>query len=210
MSEPAPRPRRPALSADLIASLGSAISGEPVSRADLASATAAAVVSAGRSAELSSPGEGPEPFLTLADRIGLETLAELWRGSEPASLPGSLWTLYLLRTWCRDNADEVARLWRAGRPYAPADEVVAGVADDADPAAMVGLADAILAGAYRGDFAVALERAAAFFRVVATGRRELAPLGADGDEGRDRAERNERAADGLATAALRWREGVLT
>ena len=114
----------------------------------------------------------PSQFLTLADRIGLETLAELWRGSAPGSLPGSLWALYLLRTWCRDNADEVARLWRAGRPYAPADEVVAGVADDADPAAMVALADAVLAGAYRGDFAVALERAAAFFRVVATGRRE--------------------------------------
>lgn len=210
MSEPAPRPRRPALSADLIASLGSASSGEPTSQAELASATAAAVVSAGRAAEVSASAEGPEPFLTLADRIGLETLAELWRGSEPGSLPGSLWTLYLLRTWCRDNADEVARLWRAGRPYAPADEVVAGVADDADPPAMVTLADAVLAGAYRGDFAVALERAAAFFRVVATGRRELAALGADGDEGRDRADRNDRAADGLATAALRWREGVLT
>jgi hypothetical protein len=207
VSDSAPRPRRPALSADLIASLGSAISAEATSRAELASATAAAVVSAGRAAEASAT---PEPFLTLADRIGLETLAELWRGSDPGSLPGSLWTLYLLRTWCRDNADEVARLWRAGRPYAPADEVVAGVADDADPAAMAALADAVLAGAYRGDFAVALERAAAFFRVVATGRRESAGPGAEGDEGRDRAERNERAADGLATAALRWREGVLT
>jgi hypothetical protein len=210
VSEPASRPRRPALSADLIASLGSAVSAEPASRAELASATAAAVVSAGRAAKQSATADASEPFLTLADRIGLETLAELWRGSEPGSLPGSLWTLYLLRTWCRDNADEVARLWRAGRPYAPADEVVAGVADDADPAAMVALADAVLGGAYRGDFAVALERAAAFFRVVATGRRESAQLGADGDEGRNRADRNDRAADGLATAALRWREGVLT
>lgn len=216
MSESAPRPRRPALSADLIASLGDAISGEPVSRAELASATAAAVVSAGRAAEPAADANtvgnvpGPEQFLTLADRIGLETLAELWRGSEPGSLPGSLWAVYLLRAWCRDHAEEVVRLWRAGRPYAPADEVVAGVADDADPGAMLALADAILAGAYRGDFAVALERAAAFFRVVATGRRELAAAGADGDEGRDRADRNDRAADGLASAALRWRAGVLT
>jgi hypothetical protein len=209
VNEPVPRPRRPALSADLIASLGNAYSGEPVSRAELASATAAAVVSAGRAAEPSSTAPGPDSFLTLADRIGLETLAELWRGSDPGSLPGALWAVYLLRTWCRDNADEVARLWRAGRPYAPADEVVAGVADDADPAAMVALADAVLAGAYRGDFAVALERAAAFFRVVATGRRELAAPDADGDEARERADRNDRAADGLATAALRWREGVL-
>lgn len=201
------------MSADLLASLSDALAGEPVLRDELASATAAAVVSAGRAADSSSTAEGrcaPEQLVTLADRIGLETLAELWRGAEPGSLPGSLWAVYLLRTWCRDNADEVARLWRAGRPYAPADEVVAGVADDADPAAMVALADAVLTGAYRGDFAVALERAAAFFRVVATGRRELAGSGAEGDEGRNRAERNERAADGLATAALRWREGVLT
>lgn len=213
VSESAPRPRRPALSPDLIAAMGDAFAGEPVSRAELASATAAAVVSAGRAADpvaVSGSRTAPEQFLTLADRIGLETLAELWRGSEPGSLPGSLWAVYLLRAWCRDHADEVVRLWRAGRPYAPADEVVAGVADDADPRAMLALADAVLAGAYRGDFAVALERAAAFFRVVATGRRELAPPGLEGEEGRNRADRNERAADGLATAALRWREGVLT
>jgi hypothetical protein len=212
VTDSAPRPRRPALSADLVASFADALAGEPAVRSELASATAAAVVSAGRAAESSTdePAGTPEQFVTLADRIGLETLAELWRDAEPGSLPGSLWTLYLLRTWCRDNAEEVARLWRAGRPYAPADEVVAGVADDADPGAMLALADAVLAGAYRGDFAVALERAAAFFRVVATGRRESAAPGADGDEARDRADRNDRAADGLATAALRWREGVLS
>ena len=211
VTQPEPRPRRPALSADLIESLADVVTGEPVSRAELASATAAAVISAGRAAEAGADGPGPpDPFVTLADRVGLDTMAELWRDSEPGSLPGSLWAVYLLRTWCRDNAPEVARLWRAGRPYAPADEVVAGVSDDAGPDAVVALADAVLAGAYRGDFAVALERAAAFFRVIASGRRELAAVGADGDEDRRRAERNERAADGLAAAALRWREGVLS
>ena len=211
VTRPEPRPRRPALSADLIASLADVVTGEPVSRAELASATAAAVVSAGRSAQVAPDSQGPsDPFVTLADRVGLDTMAELWRNSEPGSLPGSLWAVYLLRTWCRDSADEVARLWRAGRPYAPADEVVAGVSDDADPVAVVALADAVLAGAYQGDFAVALERAAAFFRVIATGRRELADAGDEGDEDRRRAERNDRAADGLAAAALRWREGVLS
>jgi hypothetical protein len=209
VTEKAPRPRRPALSADLVALIGDLAAETPTSRAELASATAAAVVSAGRSAESGAASGPSEKFVTLADRIGLETLAELWRDAEPGSLPGALWAVYLLRTWCRDNADEVVRLWRAGRPYAPADEVVAGVADDADPAAIVNLADAVLAGAYRGDFAVALERAAAFFRVVATGRRELADPGPDGEIARERAARNDRAADGLATAALRWREGVL-
>ena len=178
--------------------------GEPFSRAEMAQATAAAVVAAGRDADGSR-----DRFVTLADQVGLDTMAELWRDAEPGTLPGSLWAVYLLRTWCRADAEEAARLWRAGRPYAPADEVVAGVADDGDPGAVSAVADAVLAGAYGGDFAVALERAAAFFRVVAAGRRELARDGAEGAADRDRADRNDRAADGLASAALRWREGVL-
>ena len=78
---------------------------------------------------------------------------------------------------------------------------------------MVALADAVLAGAFTGDFAVALERAAAFCRVVSTGWALLA----DDEHGRrGRAElRTRRAADLLRTgqqlevAAGRWREGRL-
>jgi hypothetical protein len=66
------------------------------------------------------------------------------------------------------------------------------------------LADSILASAYGGDFAVALDRAAAFFRVVAAGRRER-PL-AVGDE---LAERNDRVARNLAAAAAARRAGTL-
>jgi hypothetical protein len=183
-------------------------------RAELASATAAAVVSAGRdreNAELSR-------FVTLADEVGLQTLSELWRDADAGTLASSLWALYLLRTWCNTDADGVARLWRAGRPYAPADEVVAGVADDADPSAVGALADAVLGGAYDGDFAVALERAASFFRVIAAGRRAVAgddvgrgeSDGDEGTEGRRRADRNDRVADGLAGAAIAWRAGTLT
>jgi hypothetical protein len=74
----------------------------------------------------------------------------------------------------------------------------------------------VLTGAYRGDFDVALERAAAFFRVIAVGRRELALAGepagttADGAEADlDRADRNERCADALHRAAAAWRAGTL-
>ena len=88
--------------------------------------TAAAVITHGRAA-------GAEGLVDLADRVGLDTLAELWRTEQPSSLAGALWALYLLRRWTQTNGDEVTRLWRAGRPYAPADEVVAGVADAADP-----------------------------------------------------------------------------
>jgi hypothetical protein len=53
-------------------------------------------------------------------------------GRAPDSLPGALWALYLLRTWTERQGEAVARMYRAGRAYAPVDEVVAGVADEAD------------------------------------------------------------------------------
>jgi hypothetical protein len=198
----ADRPHRPIPRADLSALAGSGPELEPFARAELAEATAAAVITHGRSAADGS-------MVDLADRVGLDTLAELWRMEQPSSLPGALWALYLLRRWCQSNGEEVTRLWRAGRPYAPADEVVAGVADDADPAAISALADAVLRGAYDGDFAVALERAAAFFRVVAVGRRECAAPAAEGARDRQLADRNEEAADGLALAAANWRQHPL-
>lgn len=201
MSDP-DRPHRPIRRADLSALAGPETGIEPFARAELAAATAAAVITHGRSA-------GSGSLVDLADRVGLDTLADLWRMEQPSSLPGALWALYLLRRWCQHNGDEVTRLWRAGRPYAPADEVVAGVADDADPAAIEALADAVLHGAYDGDFAVALERAAAFFRVIATGRRETAEPGAPGERERQLAERNDEVADGLALAASTWREHPL-
>jgi hypothetical protein len=192
-----PRPHRPALFADLtelIDAAGGASS--PGARAEMASSTAAVVVQAGR-----TPGDG-ERFIELADRVGLDTLAALWRDADPVSLPGALWTLYVLRQWCQTDGDEVTRLWRAGEPLAPAEAAVAGVSDYADVPAVQRLADAVLGGVYRGDLDVALERAAAFFRVVAAGRRSLGI----GDE---RAELNDRAAAALGAAAARWRAGDL-
>jgi hypothetical protein len=192
------RPHRPVRRADLEALADSVAEVEPFERAELAAATAAAVITHGRTAEAGS-------LVDLADRVGLDTLAELWRDEEPSSLPGALWALYLLRRWCQGNGEEVTRLWRAGRPYAPADEVVAGVSDAADPEAIAALADAVLSGAYSGDFAVALERAAAFFRVIAAGRRDIAAPDTEGDRERALAERNTEVARGLSRAAERWR-----
>ncbi|MBE7186871.1 hypothetical protein [Jatrophihabitans endophyticus] len=212
MPDETPRPHRPARFADLteiIDAAGGAAS--PSARAEIAAATAEAVVQAGR-----SPDDASE-LVDLADRIGLDTLAALWRDADPVSLPGALWALYVLRQWCRTDADEVTRLWRAGEPLAPAEAAVAGVADFADADAVRAVADAVLTGAYRGDFAVALERAAAFFRVVAAGRRSAAvpaPEGGPADAADptapgELAERNERAARSLSAAASRWRAGTL-
>ncbi|MDT4939156.1 MAG: hypothetical protein QOG80_2827 [Pseudonocardiales bacterium] len=205
MDEPH-RPHRPARYSDLTEMIDAAGgSANPGSRAEIASATAAIVVHAGRHRE------GEADLVSLADTVGIDTLAALWRDADPVSLPGVLWAMYLLRQWCRTNGEEVMRLWRAGQPMAAADAVVAGVPDYPDVDAVRWVADAVLTGAYRGDFAVALERTAALFRVLAAGRRELADSAdaAEAAEEQERARRNERVAGGLTAAAARWRAGTL-
>ena len=204
MSEP-PRHLRPVLAADLERLAASSATGEPSARIELAHATAAALVSVGREAA----GDPTDRLVRLADTVGLDTLAELWQGASPDSLPGALWALYLLRTWCTENGAEVARLYRTGRSLAPVDEVVAGVREDADPSAVATVADAVLNGLYQGDLGVALERGAAFFRVVAAGRLFLAAEGKDGSAERERAGRNRACAEGLGRAAAAWRAGTL-
>jgi hypothetical protein len=197
------RPHRPAPYPDIAALVDAAGGVEMTSRAELAAATAAVLVNEGRGCG------GDERFVGLADRIGLDTLAELWRDADPVSLPGALWALYLLRQWCHSAEDDVVRLWRAGEPVASVDAAVAGVDDLADVDSVRRVADAVLTGVYRGDLAVALERAAALFRVIAAGRRELAHDGPERDDEFARADRNEKAAADLAAAARRWREGTL-
>ena len=198
-----PRPHRPALFADLTEMIDAAGGSADGSRAEIAAATAAVLVQAGR-----SPGDGAR-FVALADRVGIDTLAALWRDADPVSLPGALWALYLLRQWCHTDGDDVTRLWRAGEPLAPADFVVAGVGHYADVDAVQRMADAVLTGVYQGDLDVALERAAAFFRVVAAGRRALGGSAHHALDGVDLADRNDKAAAALSSAASRWREGIL-
>lgn len=199
MSDPGERRRqRPLLAADVERLASDAGHGDPYARLELAHATAAALVEAGR-------GESGQPtahLVRLVDEVGLDTLSELWRDAAADSLPGALWALYLLQTWCAGQGDAVARAYRAGRRLAPVDEVVAGVPDDVDPLAVQALADEVLTGAYEGDFDVALERAAAFFRVVATGREQLG-------EDSELAARNLDTALALQRAAAGWRAGTL-
>lgn len=203
MGDPPMRPHRPVPHADLTALIDAAGGAEDGSRSELAAATAAVVVRAGR-----TDADG-DRFVALADRVGIDTLAALWREADPVSLAGALWALYLLRQWCQTNGEEVTRLWRAGQPYASADAVVAGVPEFADVDAVRRIADAVLTGAYRSDLGVALERAAALFRVLATGRRQLAQPDDAGDRELERAQRNDRVAADLTAAAAKWRAGTL-
>ena len=109
----------------------------------------------------------------LAETEGLETLADLWSGSPADSVAGCLWRLYLLRSWVYADPAGAAREFDAGRAHTPVQEVVAGVVDPPGPDEVRHLADLVLRGVVQGDFADTLYRAAAFARVVATGRAHL-------------------------------------
>ncbi len=126
-----------------------------------------------------------ERLVHLADAEGLETLAELWSGAPADSLAGCLWRLYLLRSWVYADPVTVARQFEAGRTRAPVARVVAGVADPPGPDELKLMVDQVLRGIASSDFADVLFRAAAFARVVATGRAVLAPGGAEEDPGQD-------------------------
>lgn len=111
-----------------------------------------------------------ERVLHLADSEGLETLAQVWAGAPPDTLAGSLWRLYALRAWVHATPREAAREYEAGLARAQVAEVVAGVADPTGPEELKTMVDDTLRGIAGGDFAVTLFRAAAFARVIATGR----------------------------------------
>jgi hypothetical protein len=111
-----------------------------------------------------------ERVVHLADSEGLETLAELWSGAPADSLAGSLWRLYLLRSWVYADPRTAAEEYDRGRAHVPVAEVVSGVVDPPGPDEVRGLVDEVLGGVVVGDFADTLLRAAAFARVAAAGR----------------------------------------
>ncbi len=126
-----------------------------------------------RGAHDSTDNDIADRVLHLADSEGLETLAELWSGSPADSLAGSLWRLYLLRSWVYADPAGAAREFEAGQLRAQVARVVAGVADPPGPDELRRMIDEVLRGIAEGEFADVLLRAAAFARVVATGRASL-------------------------------------
>lgn len=126
-----------------------------------------------RGARDSGDSEVADRLLHLADTEGIETIAEVWAGAPADSLAGCLWRLYLLRSWVYADPVGVSREFEAGRRSAQVARVVAGVADPPGPEQLKAMVDEVLRGIAGSDFADVLLRAAAFARVVATGRASL-------------------------------------
>jgi hypothetical protein len=149
---------------------------------------------------LSRVRENPDPvvvdrLVAYTDHHGIDALAELWARAMATTLPGALWRLYLLRLLIRQDPETTSFLYRRGTELSRTiDPVVAGAPIPTGPGEIIDLADRILRGVFDGDFAVALERAAAFCRVSALGATSIA----DDSELTDPARASE-----LTTRALR-------
>jgi len=157
---------------------------------EVAHTTAAAIVHGARAQD---DPELVDRLVRLVETEGLDVVASMWADSPPNTLPGALWRLYVLREWVRRDPATLAARYLTGIQAAPVHEAVAGVASPPGPAELKDLADAVLSGVFRGDLDVALERAAAFCRVLAAG----VALDADEHEASD----ERRAADQTRGAA---------
>ncbi|TAM69336.1 MAG: DNA-directed RNA polymerase subunit beta [Microbacteriaceae bacterium] len=114
-------------------------------------------------------------LVAFTDENGIDAIAELWARSSARSLPGALWRIYLLRLLIRQDPTTTSFLYQRGVEIATTiDPVVAGAPIPTGPAEITELTDRILRGLFEGDFAIALERAAAFCRVIATGCTSIA------------------------------------
>lgn len=202
--------RRPAM---LDMELADQIPGDidPADRGLIAHETASALVAQARE---SQDPELVSRLVRLVDEEGIDTVAMMWSKAGEHTLPGALWRLYMIREWVKHDADAVARSYHHGVHAAHVRHAIAGVEDPPGPDEVRRLADAILSGVFAGDLAVALERAGAFCRVVATG----AAFEAESDDGHAdaRAHRTAlRAAQLLKTGevlercATMWREDRL-
>jgi hypothetical protein len=145
---------------------------DPAEVSRVAHSTAHALLSRARE---DTGGEVVDRLVAFTDEHGIDDIAELWSRSPARSLPGTLWRLYLIQLMIHDDPHTAALLYERGRvQIASADPVVAGAPTPAGPDELVDLVDTILRGLFQGDFAVALDRAAAFCRVEASGASHLA------------------------------------
>jgi hypothetical protein len=183
---------------------------DPARVSEAAHLAAQALVHHGRE---SDDPEITKRLVKLADQQGLEAIAEMWAESPARSLPGALWRLYALRTATQQNPERMSAFFKAGKDVAEVSKVVAGVAEPPGDE-VTKMADTILSGAFDGDFDVALDRSAAFCRVVALGQTHHADAAEPANENRaakltQSSHRLIKTAEDLEAAAVAWRRGEL-
>ncbi|RFA19349.1 DNA-directed RNA polymerase subunit beta [Subtercola boreus] len=185
---------------------------DPAQISRLAHDTAAALLSRVRA----DPDPGViDRLIDYTDVNGIDAIAELWSRSSARSLPGALWRIYLLRALTRQDPEQSSFVYQRGAELSSTiDPVVAGAQAPTGPDEITALADQILRGLFEGDFAVALDRAGAFCRLMASGCVSLAddvdPVHpARASELTTRASRFQTISSELAACANLWRRDSL-
>jgi hypothetical protein len=164
-----------------------------------------------------APAEVVERAIELTDENGLDIAAELWSKTSAHSLPGSLWRMYLVRAYIRQQPEYTSDVYTRGvAKLTTADAVIAGAATPTGPEEIRALADQILRGAFQGDFGLALDRTASFCKVSASGCLDLADE-FDTVSAKEKvdflttqAATLSKTANELSTCARLWRTGSLT
>lgn len=141
---------------------------DPAARDEAAHTSARILLERGRQ---NSDPEVAARLIDFTDEYGIEALAQLWSHSPARSLPGALWRMYSLRDMVRRYPKATAQAFSTGMGADYCSHLLAGVPDPPGASEVVKTADKILAGLYSGDIDIALERFAAFARVVALGLR---------------------------------------
>ena len=153
---------------------------DPGARQEIAQKTALAIYFGARATNPKDSGEqvsaaqkagavNLQKILELVENEGLDTLAQLWADCPPDTLAGVLWRLFALHEWARRDPRTLSERYRLGVTQVPVQEVIAGLDRDNEPADLQRLLEAILSGAFTGDLCDALDRAAAFCKVLVAG-----------------------------------------
>lgn len=160
------RPRRPLhIEPSAFDSIEGAV--DPALRLQLAHDSARALMTRIRE---SSDSETVERVLTYTREHGVDELAEMWAEAPAHSLPGALWRLWVIHASIISDPDVTSHAYRRGvEELNTIDEVVAGARQPTGPDDIRDLADDILRGAFTGDLADALDRAAAYCRIQGHG-----------------------------------------
>ena len=156
-----------------------------------------------------------ERTVEYANTHGLDDLVQLWAPAAPETLPGALWRLYLIHMAVSQHSDHASYTYRRGAAEDRSiSHIVAGAQEPTGPEEILQLTATILRGAFSGDFAAALERAAAFCAVMSIGAASLAETDETTAPERSnrftiRSARYLDFARELAASASRWRRGTL-
>lgn len=146
---------------------------DPAAREEAAHTSARILLTRGRGAARDE--QMARRLVSFTDDYGIEMLAELWSHASAHSLPGTLWRMYRLRDTVHRSPHGVSGAFELGMAEDYRSHLVAGVPDPPGVNEVLGTIDDILAGLYTGELDIAMERCAAFARVVALGIRLIMP-----------------------------------